>query len=95
MIWVPQVDHLLLISISPLTDELLIFSLLLTSNFFLQLAKTNEHLKQIFNVPETVEKTRVLILEGHYLQAHKKYLVFFLLLFSFCFILRDFTLLVI
>eukprot|EP00795_Rhopilema_esculentum_P014160 gene14160-5161_t len=36
-----------------------------------QLAKTNEHLKQIFNVPETVEKTRSMILEGNYLQAHK------------------------
>jgi len=38
---------------------------------YAQLAKTNEHLKQIFNVPETVDKTRTLIEGGDYLQAHK------------------------
>ena len=42
---------------------------------FLQLSKTNEHLKQIFNVPETVDRTEKLIHDGHYLQAHKKYVI--------------------
>lgn len=38
---------------------------------YAKLSKTNEHLKQIFNVPETVERTRTLIMNGQYLQAHK------------------------
>eukprot|EP00794_Sanderia_malayensis_P003187 gene3187-3658_t len=38
---------------------------------YAQLAKTNEHLKQIFNVPEMVERTKNLIINGQYLQAHK------------------------
>jgi exocyst complex component 3 len=54
---------------APLTDKLA--PVLVASNIQVKLSKTDAHLKQIFNVPETVAKTKDHHSESKFLEAHK------------------------